>query len=204
MWESKEFFHWHRAVRWGGRLSRHVLRQIFFCCLIPSLSWNTQQKKPRSFSFSSYTIGSSLSLSHSFSLSLKPSRPEALKKVFQAYKVDKSSSSSGSRFIQGTRFSRKDWPRHPWPAGQPAFSLPCARFSSVWSLFSSLGRGKKCQSIQKSQCVHFHFSFCSIYIRFWFVHLSPRVNMQSFSVLFLYLLFTWYCALRCEKYIGKK
>lgn len=33
---------------------------------------------------------------------------------------------SGGRFIQGTHFSRKDWPQHPWPAGQAAFSLPGA------------------------------------------------------------------------------
>lgn len=32
--------------------------------------------------------------------------------------------SSRGRFIQGTRFSREDWPLHPWPAGQAAFSLP--------------------------------------------------------------------------------
>lgn len=34
--------------------------------------------------------------------------------------------SSSGRFIQGTHFSRKDWPQHPWPAGQAAFSLPGA------------------------------------------------------------------------------
>lgn len=55
-----------------------------------------------------------------------------------------------------------------------------------------------------------HF-FKSVFIsgaaprRFWSVRVSPHVNMQSlfYFILFLYILSTLYCALRCEKYIGK-
>lgn len=39
--------------------------------------------------------------------------------------------SSSGRFIQGTHFSRKDWPQHPWPAGQAAF-LSQALFALLW------------------------------------------------------------------------
>lgn len=39
----------------GGGLHVTSKDRYFFCCLLPSLSWNTQQKKPRSFFFSSST-----------------------------------------------------------------------------------------------------------------------------------------------------
>lgn len=173
-----------------GGLSRHVLRQIFF------FVWYRHCLGTKKAQKLSYTRRSSFS-------SLRDHKPE---KVFQA-KVDKS---SRGRFIQGTHFSRKDWPQHPWPAGQAAFSLPGAFLFGLEPFF--LSRKKKCQSIErKSQCVNSTFTvFKTVFISVWnsgkvltcaFV---SSCQYAIFLVLFLYLLFTWYCALRCEKYIGKK
>lgn len=133
-----EFFHLARAVRGGAFTSRF---KTDISCLIPSLS---PDKKAQKLSQDEKVFF------------LKYSRWEAWKGI----STEGRQSSSG-RFNQGTRFSRKDWPRHPWPAGQAAFSLPGAILFGL-ERFSAL---KKPKHSKKESVRGFHFQcFNYIYI----------------------------------------
>lgn len=100
---NKGFHLGQGQYEWGVFTSRF---KTDISCLIPSLSWNKKAQK--------------LSRSKEVFF-LKSSPGEAWKGI----SAEGRQSSSG-RFIEGTRFSRKDWPQHPWPAGRAAFSLPGA------------------------------------------------------------------------------
>lgn len=153
-------------------------------CFIPSLS---SDKKPRSSP-------------STWRFALRSLHHETVEKVFSA----EGRQSSSGRFIQGTRFSRKDWPQHPWPAGQAAFSLPGALcFTFGFDCFFHTKRAKW-DSVRE----------CHTSTRFYqylYQAQPPNasdlciclVSICNFLVLFLYMISTLYCALRCEKYIGK-
>lgn len=100
---NKGFHLGQGQYEWGFFTSRF---KTDISCLIPSLSWNNKAQK--------------LSRSKEVFF-LKSSPGEAWKGI----SAEGRQSSSG-RFIEGTRFSRKDWPQHPWPAGRAAFYLPGA------------------------------------------------------------------------------
>lgn len=100
---NKGFYLGQGQSKWGVFTSRF---KTDISCLIPSLSWNkTAQKLSRCKEV----------------FFLKSSPGEAWKGISAEGRQ-----SSRGRFIEGTRFSREDWPQHPWPAGRAAFSLPGA------------------------------------------------------------------------------
>lgn len=120
-------FFYQRRYEWGVFSSRF---KADISCLIPSLSWN--KKKAQKLSQSKEVFF------------LKSSPHEA----WEGISVE-GRQNSGGRFIQGTHFSRKDWPQHPWPAGQAAFSLPGAFVFQFGPFFN---QEKKAKAFETKTC----------------------------------------------------
>lgn len=120
------------------------------------------------------------------------------------------------------RSTKQQWQVHPGDTFQPRGLTPStpdppdrqhfpsqALFAAVWRRFSTLKKPKH----SKQESVREFHSFTPFNCRPIYTRRSPRKDLicafasscqyAIFLVLFLYMLFTLYCALRCEKYIGK-
>ena len=175
--------------------SRHV-RQIFLVLHRYCLRTDTQKAQK----LSQYPRRSSL-----WSL-----RDERVEKVFEA-KVDKAAVAGSSR---GHVSAARTDPSTPDPPDRQHFpSQALLRLPQYWSFFLLHTHNKKklqeCTVRVSAWNPLFYTFYNSIYIRpkasdLRICLLMSRYRLQSFLVLFLYMLSTLYCALRCEKYIGKK
>lgn len=185
MWESLEFFIHPSCPSWGGF---HVTFQ------------------DRYFLFYSVIV-----FGHK-SLEALPVRGALLSEVLTTRRL--------KRYFN-RRSTKQQWQVHPGDTFQPQGLTPTPMTRRTGSIFSPRRSSrrfgpffsaltKKSQSIQsKSRSVN------SIYSALNAIYVSPSpqkllscafvssCQYAIFSVLFLYLLFTLYCALRCEKYIGK-
>lgn len=183
MWESLEFFIHPSCPSWGGF---HVTFQ------------------DRYFLFYSVIV-----FGHK-SLEALPVRGALLSEVLTTRRL--------KRYFN-RRSTKQQWQVHPGDTFQPQGLTPTPMTRRTGSIFSPRRSSRrfgpfflpwqKSQSIQsKSRSVN------SIYSALNAIYVSPSpqkllscefVSCQYaiFLVLFLYLLFTLYCALRCEKYIGK-
>lgn len=117
------------------------------------------------------------------------------------------------------RSTKQQWQVHPGDTFQPQGLTPTPmtrRTSSIFSPGRSSRRfGPFFLPWQKAKAFKVSRSVNSIYSALNAIYVSPSpqkllscafvpsCQYAIFLVLFLYLLFTLYCALRCEKYIGK-
>lgn len=174
----------------GGRPSRHGWRQIFFVVWYRHCP-GTHNKKPRSFSFSSSTRRVFF-----FSQVFTTTNPEKsyFKRMWSSKAAAVAGSSRGHVSAARTDPDTRDPPDSLHFLSQALVSPPFGAFFKSWK--------KKTKALRRRVSAYFHFSFCSIYQILLCAFVSS-CQYAIFLFLFLYLLFTWYCALRCEKYIGK-